>query len=100
MPAGPRLRTRVVVAFAASLASVLLGYLLLGHFDMATLLWTGSFGSSPRASWHSGVYYLTHSRVTVLLIGWVALVLAFAAAGIALVRHDPARRRRGPRPVL
>jgi hypothetical protein len=85
---------RVTLALGISLASVLLGYLLVGHFIMATLTWTGMLGPTGGRSWFSAVYYLTHSWATLLLVGWTALVLALGASGFVLAGRDP--RRRGP----
>lgn len=85
---------RVTLALGVSLASVLLGYLLIGHFIMATLTWTGMLGSTGGRSWFSAVYYLTHSWATLLLVGWASLVLVLGVSGFALAGRDP--RRRGP----
>lgn len=83
---------RATLALGASLASVLLGYLLIGHFLMATLTWTGMLGPTGGRSWFTAVYYLTHSWATLLLVCWAALVLVLGASGFALAGRDPRRR--------
>jgi hypothetical protein len=55
---------RVTLALGGSLESVLLGYLLIGHFLMVTLL----------------------------LVRWAALVLVLGASGFALAGRDPRSR--------
>jgi len=93
MAARIKFRVRDGLALAASLGSVLLGYLLIGHFVMATLTWTGMLGPPDGGAWYPAVYYLTHSWVTLLLVGWSALALALGAAGFALAGRDSTRRR-------
>jgi len=92
MKATARLEARDGFAFAASLGSVMLGYLLMGHFVMATLTWTGSLGPEPPGTWSTTVYHLTRSRWMLLLVGWAALVVLLGIAGLTLAGRDRARQ--------
>jgi hypothetical protein len=80
------------LALAASLASVFLGYLLLGHFVMATPTHAGTLGPTPVGGWYPVVYHLTHSGWSLLLIGWAALAIALGMAGYALAGRIAYRR--------
>jgi hypothetical protein len=86
---------RAALALGASLASVLLGYLLLGYFIMVTLTLTGILVPTGGESWFAAVYYLTHSGAMLLLVCWAALVLVLGAWGFALAERDPRRRSSG-----
>jgi hypothetical protein len=88
-----KLKVSIGLALAASLASVFLGYLLVGHFIMATLTWAGILDPQGEVAWYPAVYYLTHSWMTHLLIGWALLVIALGMIGRALAGRDPARRK-------
>jgi hypothetical protein len=76
------------LALMASLGSIFLGYLLAGHFVMATLTWTGSLGPEGAGNWYSDVYFTTHSWLTLVLVGWAMLALAFGWLGFALAKRD------------
>lgn len=80
------------LALASSLASVFLGYLLMGHFVMATLTHAGTWGPAPVGGWHSVVYHLTRSGWSLLLIGWAALDIALGMAGYTLTGRISDRR--------
>ena len=95
MTSAIKIRVLVGLAMASSLASVLLGYLLMGHFVMATLTYAGMLGPLPRGGWLTTVKYLAHSWWIVLLIGWAALVLVLAWAALRLAARDPNMRNRG-----
>jgi hypothetical protein len=45
---------------------------------------------SGTAVWYSAVYYLIHSWMTILLVGWAAFVVAIGIVGLALADRDPA----------
>jgi len=78
------------VALATSLGSVFLGYLLAGHFFMAALTWTGTLGPTPAGAWYSALYFVTHSQLTLLVIGWAVLVLTLGWVGLALAGWERA----------
>jgi hypothetical protein len=92
MKATTGLKARDGLAFSASLGSVMLGYLLMGHFVMATLTWTGSLGPKPSGTWYTTVYHITRSKWMLLLVGWAALVVVLGIAGLTLAGRDRARR--------
>jgi hypothetical protein len=77
------------LALTSSLGSVFLGYLLAGHFVMATLTWTGSLGPDGARDWYSAVYFATHSWLTLVLVGWATMALVFAWLGFALAKRGP-----------
>jgi hypothetical protein len=78
------------LALAASVASTLLGYWLLGHFVVATLTFSGWLGPPASGDWRASVKYLARSEWGLLLVGWVALAAVLGMPAYLFARHSRA----------